>query len=71
MIATISLYFSFVLPVSDPHLMVAYGTDTFAVKDLMKIGIPLTVIALLLLVVSGSHTGIGWAFLSRVSRGAW
>lgn len=51
MIATISLYFSFVLPVSDPHLMVAYGTDTFEVKDLMKIGIPLTIISLLLLVV--------------------
>jgi sodium-dependent dicarboxylate transporter 2/3/5 len=51
MIATVSLYFSFVLPVSDPHLMIAYGTDTFEVKDLMRIGIPLTVIALLLLVV--------------------
>jgi anion transporter len=51
MIATVSLYFSFVLPVSDPHLMIAYGTDTFTVRDLMKIGIPLTVIALLLLVV--------------------
>jgi anion transporter len=51
MIATMSLYFSFVLPVSDPHLMIAYGTDTFEVKDLMKIGIPLTVIALLLLIV--------------------
>jgi solute carrier family 13 (sodium-dependent dicarboxylate transporter), member 2/3/5 len=50
-IATMSLYFSFVLPVSDPHLMIAYGTDTFEVKDLMKIGIPLTIIALLLLVV--------------------
>ena len=51
MIATVSLYFSFVLPVSDPHLMIAYGTDTFEVKDLMRIGIPLTIIALLLLVV--------------------
>ena len=51
MIATMSLYFSFVLPVSDPHLMIAYGTDTFEVKDLMKIGIPLTIIALLLLIV--------------------
>jgi di/tricarboxylate transporter len=51
MIATMSLYFSFVLPVSDPHLMIAYGTDTFEVKDLMRIGIPLTIIALLLLVV--------------------
>jgi solute carrier family 13 (sodium-dependent dicarboxylate transporter), member 2/3/5 len=51
LIATMSLYFSFILPVSDPHLMIAYGTDTFEVKDLMKIGIPLTGIALLLLVV--------------------
>ena len=51
MIATMSLYFSFVLPVSDPHLMIAYGTDTFEVKDLMRIGIPLTIIALSLLVV--------------------
>ena len=42
---------SFVLPVSDPHLMIAYGTETFEVKDLMRIGIPLTVIALLLLVL--------------------
>jgi solute carrier family 13 (sodium-dependent dicarboxylate transporter), member 2/3/5 len=51
LIATFSLYFSFILPVSDPHLMIAYGTGTFEVRDLMKIGIPLTVIALLLLVV--------------------
>jgi anion transporter len=50
-IATFSLYFSFILPVSDPHLMIAYSTDTFDVKDLMKIGIPLTVIALILLIV--------------------
>lgn len=51
LIATFTLYFSFILPVSDPHLMIAYSTDTFEVKDLMKIGIPLTFIALILLVI--------------------
>ena len=48
-IATFTLYFSFILPVSAPHIMIAYGTDTFEVKDLMKIGIPLSIIAVLLL----------------------
>jgi solute carrier family 13 (sodium-dependent dicarboxylate transporter), member 2/3/5 len=51
LIATFTLYFSYILPVSDPHLMIAYGTDTFDVMDLMKIGIPLTLIALLLVLV--------------------
>jgi anion transporter len=51
LIATLTLYFSYVLPVSDPHLMIAYSTDTFDVKDLMKIGIPLTFIALIMVVV--------------------
>jgi solute carrier family 13 (sodium-dependent dicarboxylate transporter), member 2/3/5 len=51
LIATYTLYFSFVLPVSDPHLMIAYSTDTFDVKDLMRIGIPLTLIALIVLVI--------------------
>jgi sodium-dependent dicarboxylate transporter 2/3/5 len=51
LIATFTLYFSFILPVSAPHIMITYGTDTFEVKDLMKIGIPLSIVALLLLVV--------------------
>lgn len=51
LIATVTLYFSFILPVSDPHLMIPYSTDTFDVKDLMKIGIPLTLIALILVVI--------------------
>ena len=51
LIATFTLYFSFILPVSDPHLMIPYSTDTFDVKDLMKIGIPLTLIALVLVVI--------------------
>ena len=51
LICTFTLYFSYILPVSDPHLMIAYSTDTFDVKDLMKIGIPLTLIALILIIV--------------------
>lgn len=51
LIATFTLYFSYILPVSDPHLMIAYGTDTFDVMDLVKIGIPLTFIALLLVLL--------------------
>lgn len=51
LIATFTLYLSFILPTSDPHLMIAYSTDTFDVRDLMKIGIPLTLIALSLLML--------------------
>jgi len=51
LIATYTVYFSFILPVSAPQSMIAYGTDTFDVKDFMKVGIPLSVISLLLLVV--------------------
>ena len=51
LIATYTVYFSFILPVSAPQSMIAYGTDTFDVKDFMKIGIPLSVISLLLLVI--------------------
>ncbi len=51
LIATFVLYFSYILPVSDPHLMIAYSTDTFDVKDLMRVGIPLTLIALILVAI--------------------
>lgn len=51
LIATYTIYFSFILPVSSPQNMIAYGTGTFEVKDLMKIGIPLSVISLVLLAV--------------------
>ena len=54
MIATMSLYFLRSAGFRS-HLMIAYGTDTFEVKDLMRIGIPLTIIALLLLVVVLVH----------------
>lgn len=32
--------FGFLLPVSAPQNMLAYGTDTFTVKDFLKSGIP-------------------------------
>jgi solute carrier family 13 (sodium-dependent dicarboxylate transporter), member 2/3/5 len=51
LIAIFPLYFSYLLPVSDPQLMVAYSTGTFDVKDLMKIGAPLILIALTLIVI--------------------
>ena len=37
--------FGFILPVNAPQNMVAYGTDTFEVRDFIRTGIPLTVIA--------------------------
>lgn len=37
--------FGFILPVNAPQNMVAYGTDTFEVKDFVRTGIPLTFIA--------------------------
>ena len=37
--------FGFILPVNAPQNMIAYGTDTFSVKDFIRTGIPLTIIA--------------------------
>lgn len=55
--------FGFVLPVNAPQNMVAYGTDTFEVKDFIKTGIPLTIIAyLLILLLSATY----WKWLGLV-----
>ncbi|ARJ50557.1 SLC13 family permease [Staphylococcus lutrae] len=43
--------FGFLLPVSSPQSMLAYGTDTFTVKDFLKAGIPITVIGYILVVI--------------------
>ena len=37
--------FGFILPVNAPQNMIAYGTNTFEVKDFIKTGIPMTFIA--------------------------
>jgi len=46
--------FGFILPVNAPQNMVAYGTDTFEVRDFIRTGIPLTVIAYVLVLVFGA-----------------
>lgn len=43
--------FGFLLPVSAPQNMLAYGTETFTVKDFLKTGIALTVIGYILVII--------------------
>ncbi|MDO5375487.1 SLC13 family permease [Staphylococcus rostri] len=43
--------FGFLLPVSSPQGMLAYGTETFTAKDYLKIGLPLTVIGYILVII--------------------
>lgn len=43
--------FGFILPVNSPQGMLAYGTDTFTIKDYVKTGLVLTAAATALLVV--------------------
>lgn len=43
--------FGFLLPVSSPQNMLAYGTETFTVKDFIKTGVPITVIGYILIVI--------------------
>lgn len=50
-ISTMTVYFAFILPVNSPQAMIAYATNTFEVRDMAKVGIPMTIISILLLVV--------------------
>ncbi|MBY7144370.1 DASS family sodium-coupled anion symporter [Virgibacillus sp. NKC19-3] len=43
--------FGFLLPINSPQGMLAYGTNTFTAKDLLKSGIPITVIGYLLIIL--------------------
>lgn len=43
--------FGFLLPVSAPQNMLAYGTGAFTVKDFLKSGIPLTIVGYLLILL--------------------
>ena len=43
--------FGFLLPVSAPQNMLAYGTGAFSSKDLLKVGLPITVIGYILVVL--------------------
>lgn len=46
--------FGFILPVNAPQNMVAYGTDTFAVRDFVRTGLVLTVIGYGLVLLLGA-----------------
>lgn len=48
MLATYCVYFAFLLPVNSPQAMIAYSTDTFETKDMIKVGIPMTIVGLVL-----------------------
>lgn len=55
--------FGFILPVNAPQNMVAYGTDTFEVRDFIRTGIPMTIAAyLLVLLLSATY----WKWLGLV-----
>ena len=43
--------FGFLLPVSAPQNMLAYGTGAFSSKDLLKVGLPITIIGYILVVL--------------------
>ncbi|MDF0362553.1 DASS family sodium-coupled anion symporter [Staphylococcus pseudintermedius] len=43
--------FGFLLPVSSPQSILAYGTETFTVKDFLKAGIPITIVGYILVVI--------------------
>ena len=43
--------FGFILPVNSPQGMVAYGTDTFSVRDFIRTGLAITIAAYLLTLV--------------------
>ena len=46
--------FGFILPVNSPQGMLAYGTDTFVVRDFVRTGIVITVLAYLLAMLFGA-----------------
>lgn len=57
--------FGFILPVNAPQNMVAYGTDTFAVKDFVKTGLVLTVIGFALVLLLGATY---WPWMGYMTR---
>ena len=63
MILQYVISFGFILPVNAPQNMIAYGTGTFEVRDFVRTGIPLTIIAYLLILAMGMTY---WRFLGYV-----
>ncbi|MGA2991964.1 MAG: DASS family sodium-coupled anion symporter [Candidatus Korobacteraceae bacterium] len=46
-----TIQFSVIIPVNTPMSMVAYTTDTFNSKEMMRVGIPLVIIAVILMML--------------------
>ena len=63
MILQYVISFGFILPVNAPQNMVAYSTDTFEVRDFVRTGIPLTIIAYGLVLLMGATY---WKWLGYV-----
>jgi anion transporter len=63
MILQFVVSFGFILPVNAPQNMVAYGTDTFTVRDFVRTGLALTVIAYALVLLFGATY---WSWLGYV-----
>ncbi|MDE2615631.1 MAG: DASS family sodium-coupled anion symporter [Burkholderiales bacterium] len=57
--------FGFILPVNAPQNMVAYGTDTFAVRDFVRTGLVLTVIGFALVLLLGATY---WQWMGYLTR---
>jgi len=55
--------FGFILPVNAPQNMIAFGTNTFSVPQFIRTGIPLTIIAYLLIALLSATY---WKFLGLV-----
>ncbi|MBU2699773.1 anion transporter [Sporomusaceae bacterium BoRhaA] len=51
MLSTYAVYYAFFLPVNSPQAMIAYATDTFETKDMIRIGIPTTIVGLIIFFV--------------------
>jgi di/tricarboxylate transporter len=55
--------FGFILPVNSPQGMLAYGTQTFVVRDFVRTGIAITVLAYVLTLIFGATY---WRWLGYV-----
>ena len=58
-----SIQFSVIMPVNTPMSMVAYSTDTFSVSDMMKVGIPLVISAIIIATI---FSATYWSWLGLV-----
>ncbi|WP_378953450.1 SLC13 family permease [Pelosinus sp. sgz500959] len=59
LISSFLVYFSFLLPVNTPATLLTYATDTYELKDMLRLGIPLTILGLLVYVLF-THTYWHW-----------